>query len=74
MTHPDYLNSPFYDKKKGTLKASAPKREREEYQRYKSLTFGYVPTLEEIKKHHPCIAITDELKEALKKGKVRILS
>ena len=47
---------------------------QKEYQQYKRLTSGHVPTLEEFKKLHPTIAITDELIDALKNGKVRILS
>ena len=74
MKRPDFFDSPFYDKEKQILKKSAPENMRKEYQQYKRLTSGYVPTLEEIKKLHPTIAITDELIDALKNGKVRILS
>ena len=74
MKRPDFFDSPFYDKEKQILKKSAPENMRKEYQQYKRLTSGYVPTLEEVKKLHPTIAITDELIDALKNGKARILS
>ena len=74
MKRPDFFDSPFYDKEKQILKKSAPENMRKEYQQYKRLSSGYVPTLEEFKKLHPTIAITNELIDALKNRKARILS
>lgn len=74
IKRPDFFDSPFYDKEKQILKKSATENMRKEYQQYKRLTSGYVPTLEEFKKLHPTIAITDELIDALKNRKARILS
>ena len=74
IKRPDFFDSPFYDKEKQILKKSAPENMRKEYQQYKRLSSGYVPTLEEFKKLHPTIAITNELIDALKNRKARILS
>ena len=78
MNRPSFFDSPFYDRKKHTLDKSAPKDIQEEFRRYKKSASGYVPTIEEVKKFHPSIAKTfvndDALKEALKKGEIKILS
>ena len=73
IKRPDFFDSPFYDKEKQILKKSAPENMRKEYQQYKRLSSGYVPTLEEFKKLHPTIAITNELIDALKNRKSILL-